>query len=161
MFQLSQSKQREREETEWRTQKHFPNLEACSNLEQNNNSVQFVLKRKKCSKPIKHKVGPHKAAAGPSAGLHRLHRRWGASFRAPSVWAMNIFGPFTPRFLPVCVLGWMCFISFSLVLRINISFYLARNTEPLFCPWGWNKMFLSSQSFIFMHFFMHEFISAG
>lgn len=83
-------------------------------------------------KDVKHKVGPHKTAAGPSAGLHRLHPRWGASFRAPSLWVMNIFGPFTPRFLPVCVLGWMCFISFGLVIRINISFYLATNTQPFF-----------------------------
>lgn len=70
--------QRGREETKWRTQKNIL-LEACSNLEQTKNTVQFVFfKRntyKECGKPIKLKVGAHKTAAGPSVGLHRLHPR--------------------------------------------------------------------------------------
>lgn len=90
-------------------------------------------------KQIRHKVDPHQAAAGP----HRLHPRWGVS-----VWVMS----FTPRF-PTCV-------SIVCLFESTLAFSSLEIQKPLFCPWGWNKLFLFLPIFlfIFMHFFL---ISAG
>lgn len=140
---------------------YFLHLEACSNLEQNKNAVQFVLKKKK--KNVATLSSARLALTKQLLDLPPDYTDFTQGEVHHSVWVMNIFGPFTPRLLRVCVPGWMCFIGFGLVIQTNISFYLVRNTEPLFCPWGWNKMFYYSQSFIFRHFsfLMHKFTSAG